>query len=124
MQASGLPILGWLIDTFPCVYKSLRANVGYSRLNDATIFWQSGGIEALDVGCGPATAGRPIRVAAGVGAPVDFGGGPKNDASGHVSVSWMEQSLTSWWTKRPSAEQGRLSPSSQLSHARKNCLAS
>jgi hypothetical protein len=124
MQASGLPILGWLIDTFPCVYKSLRANVGYSRLNDATIFWQSGGIEALDVGCGPATAGRPVRVVAGICAPVDFGGGPKNCASGHVSVSWMEQSLTSWQTVRPSAKRGKLSPLSQLLHMRKNCLGS
>ncbi len=124
MQAPGRPILSWLIDTFPCVHKSWSVDVGYSRLNDATIFWQSGGIKALDVGCGPATVGHLVRVAAGIGAPVNFGGGPKNNASGHVSVSWMEQSLTSWRTARPSAEQGRLSPSSQLSHTRKNCLAS
>jgi hypothetical protein len=86
MQTPGLPILSRLIDTFPCVHKSWTVNVGYSWLNDVTIFWQSGGIEALDVGCGPATAGRPIRVAAGIGAPVDFGGGPKNNASGYVCV--------------------------------------
>jgi hypothetical protein len=123
MQAPGLPILSWLIDTSPRVHKSWRVDVGYSWLNDATIFWQSGGIEKFDVGCGPATVGRPVWVVAGIGAPVNFGGGPKNNASGHVSVSWMEQLLMSWRTKRPSAEQGRLSPSSQLSHARKNCLA-
>jgi hypothetical protein len=98
MQAPGRPILSWLIDTFPHVHKSWRVDVGYSRLNYATIFWQSGGIEAFDVGCGPATAGRPVQVAAGIGAPVNFGGGPKNNASGHISVSWMEQSSTSWRT--------------------------
>ncbi len=50
MQAPGLPIQSWLIDTFPCVHKLLRVNVGYSRLNNVTIFCGSGGIEALDVG--------------------------------------------------------------------------
>jgi hypothetical protein len=124
MQAPGLPILGWLIDTFPCVHKLLRVNVGYSRLNNATIFWQSRGIEALDVGCEPATAGHPVRVAAGICAPVNFSGGPKNCASGHASVSYMEQSLTSWQTVRPSAKRGRLSPSTQLSHVRKKFLGS
>jgi hypothetical protein len=124
MQALCFPIRSWENGTFPCVHKSWTVNAGYSWLNNATTFWQSGGIEALDVGCGLAAVGRPIRVAAGVGAPGDFNGGPMNNASGHVGVNWMEQSSTSWWTVRPSAKRGRLSPSSQPLQASKNCRAS
>jgi hypothetical protein len=41
-------------------------------LNEATTFWQSGGIKALETGCSPAAAGRPIWVVAGIGAPGNF----------------------------------------------------
>jgi hypothetical protein len=77
----------------------------------------------LEVGRGPATVGPPVWVVAGIGAPGNFVCGPMNNASGHVGVIWMEQLSTSWWAMRPSEEQGRLSPSFQLSHVRKNCWA-
>jgi hypothetical protein len=118
MQAPNFPILSWANFTFPCVHKSWTVNAGYSWLNDATTFWQSGGIKGMEVGCGPAAVGRPVWVAAGIGTPGNFNGGPMNDASGHVSVNWMEQLSTSWQTVRPSAKQGRLSVVPALYKAR------
>jgi hypothetical protein len=69
MQAPTFPFLSRANSTFPCVYKSWIVNAGYSRLNDTTTFWQSGGIEALEVVCGSAAVGRSVWVVAGIGAP-------------------------------------------------------
>jgi hypothetical protein len=87
MQAPCFPILSWENGTFPHVHKSWTVNAWYSQLNNVTTFWQSGGIEALGVGCSPAAVGRPVRVAVGIGAPGNFDGGPMNNASGHISVN-------------------------------------
>jgi hypothetical protein len=60
MQAPCFPIQSWENGTFPCVHKSWTINAKYSWLNNTTTFWQSGGIEVLDVGCGLAVVGSPV----------------------------------------------------------------
>ncbi len=60
MQAPCFPIQSWENGTFPRIHKSWTVNAGYSQLNDVATFWKNGGIEALDVGCGPVAVGRPV----------------------------------------------------------------
>jgi len=77
-----------------------------------------GGIAALTVGCDPVI--RAARGVYGVVGPGTLNGGPRNIASGHMIVTWIEQSLTSCRTALPNVEWGSCTLSSHRSHAKKN----
>ena len=80
--------------------------------------WWNGGI-----GSRLLSASLRCPCVAGVFNPGTFTWGPRNSATGHMSVSWIEQSLTSCQTAWSNVEWGSRSPSSQPSHARNNCQA-
>ena len=115
----GSPVLKLVSRTLPRVHRSTMVRDGYSLLRVPTTFWHSGGMAALTVGFFPPPCAA--RVVAGVFNPGTFTWGPRNSATGHVSVSWIEQSSTSCQTVWSNVEWGSHSPSSQPLHARKNC---
>jgi hypothetical protein len=106
----------------PFLTMSMTDKVGNSLMKFATAFWHNGGIAGFMDGllppAGVQTHAGPAPCPTGAS-----GSAPMNTATGHVSIRWIAQPSINCRTVSPNQDLGRISPSSHLSHAMKNCRA-
>jgi hypothetical protein len=104
----------------PFLMRSMINTFGYCFVKFAMAALHNGGMAAFTIGFGPVMV---VAALADLGAAVIDGASGsllRKAATGHIIIFWMEQSSTKCCTVSSSADCGRLSLISHLSHAAKN----